>query len=668
MIRANNAELIQSYIRLTIGILTYLYISTGIKSNYFDVTPETLNQFTLVFFSFTFFVLGSIFFLPESLSRRYSCLVFDITSTTVSAYLTGGINSVYVLIYLWIYIGYSSRYGRQFLIASVILTFIGYNLLILTEDAWNLLTLDTIAFLLLIIALPIYLFSLQKKLQDAVEEANAASKAKTEFLSNITHQIRKPIGGIVGMIDLLNKTQLNDQQKQYIQALSQSSNSLQEIIEDVVDISKIEKGNIYIGQKELQPRTLINSLMHNLAPLAHEKHHEFNYYISDDFPYYVMGDAQRLRQIISNLVRYAIDNNYQNGVYINSYVIGQTSDGDIIACIDIHFSQNNILKPLSMELSSDSEDTLALRIGSQLTRLMNGDLTINSDNQSNPVIQLCFNWQPAHEAPHKPVNLLNNKRVLIYDSDIISRDILNRYCQQSEIETFIAEGHDNLIAHLIWSQQKNKSFDAIILADSLKIDNTQELIFRIRRDANCQTPVIYTTYINKIAFTEQGILHDIQATMIKPVAREVLEHTLKHLLNKPEQTPSLQTQQQQSYRLLLAEDSEINASVIYSHLTDLGHEVDIATDGNTALYAMHKHHYDLVFMDINMPNMNGIEATEQWRKLEPSSRHLPIIALTAKATSEDREACVAAGMDAFLSKPVSEQQLHETLETYIKSR
>ncbi|MDH5735571.1 MAG: response regulator [Gammaproteobacteria bacterium] len=668
MQKLKNPELIQSFIRLTIGILTYIYISTGINSGHFTTTHETLKTFTLIFFGFTFLVVASIYFIPQSTSRRYISLTFDIASTTISAYLTGGINSVYILVYLWIYLGYGARYGRQFLVASVILTIIGYNILLFTEDAWNLLTLDAIAFLLLIIALPVYLYSLQKKLQATALHATQANQAKSEFLSNMTHQIRTPIGGIVGMIDLLNKSTLDTQQKQYLQALSQASNSLQEIIEDVVDFSKIEKGSIYIGQQELHLRTLINSLMHNLAPLAHERKYEFNYYISEDFPAYVLGDAQRLRQLLSNLVRYAIDNNTENDIYVHAYTNGKSTDNKIKTHIDIHFCQHKDLNLLMTETTSDPESSLALRIGSQLTRLMNGRLDVKYDKNSNPTLQLSFNWQLSPETHNESLHNLTGKRVLIFDPDTTSKNILSEYCQQLGIDTFLADGHDNLIAHILWSQKKNKHFDAIILSDSIHLNNSQELIFRIRHDTNCQTPIIYATYINHIALTEQSILHDIQATMIKPVAREVLEHTLKYLLNKPEQSVIQKPEKRTAFRLLLAEDSEINASVIYNHLTELGHEVDIATDGNTALYAMHKHHYDLVFMDLNMPNMNGIEATQQWRKLEPEARHLPIIALTAKATSDDRQACLNSGMDDFLTKPVSEQQLAKTLETHIKSR
>jgi len=299
---------------------------------------------------------------------------------------------------------------------------------------------------------------------------------------------------------------------------------------------------------------------------------------------------------------------------------------------------------------------------------MNGNLDIKYDKDSNPVLLLNFDWRVSSQAQSKPIAALKDRRLLVFDCDPTSRNILNEYCQQLGIETFIADGHVNLIAHILWSQKKNKTFDAIILSDSLQLNNTQELIFRIRHDVDCQVPIVYATYLSNIALTEQSILHDIQATMIKPVAREVLEHTLKHLFNMPGHDNQSTTPARTAYRLLLAEDSEINASVIYSHLTDLGHEVAIATDGNTALYAMHKHPYDLVLMDLNMPNMSGIEATQQWRKLEPDARHLPIIALTAKATSDDRDDCTRAGMDDFLTKPVTEQQLIEILETHIKSR
>ncbi len=669
MEKLKNAELIQSIIRMTIGTLTYLYISAGIDSGYFDASQKTLNYFTLAFFCFTFINILCIIRVPSSMIRRYIALAFDIGSTTFSSFLTGGINSVYVLIYLWIYIGYGTRYGLKFLSVAVVLTLVGYNILLLTEDAWHLLTLEAIAFLLLIIALPAYLYSMQKRLIRLAEQADLNSTAKSEFLSTMTHQIRTPIGGIVGMIDLLNKTDLDVQQKQYLQSLSQSSHSLQVIIEDIVDFSRIEKGNISITQSSSNPRGLIDSLVHSLAPLGYERELDLTCYIDQSFPDEVYIDAQRFRQLLSNLIRYVIEHSTSEGVYIHAYAGKTSSHEHLSANIEIKFKQNTSLVHLHSNQIPDTNEALPLRIGYQLTRLMNGLFEIQYNNQHDICFNLHFNWKISdklhneNNADHTPFP--SNKRALIFDADKINLEILEKYCLQFGMEVYATSGHDNLIAHIIWSHEKNNPFDVIILGEDRKHKYCHELVARIRSEAKSDTPILYASYMHSIEQIEPESLYGIQATIIKPVSLGILRNTVIDLLNPvTDHSPASQTVVT-SLNILIAEDNEINASVVYSHLTDLGHNVDIATDGTTALYAMHKHRYSLVLMDINMPNMNGIEATRQWRRLESPKSHMPIIALTAKATSEDRERCLSAGMDDFLSKPVNETQLKDILEKYI---
>ncbi len=670
MEKLKNAELIQSIIRMTIGTLTYLYISAGIDSGYFNASHSVLNYFTLAFFCFTFINIFCILRVPCSMTRRYIALAFDIGSTTFSSFLTGGINSVYVLIYLWIYIGYGTRYGLKFLSVAVVLTLIGYNILLLTEDAWHLLTLEAIAFLLLIIALPAYLYSMQKRLIEMAEQADLNSTAKSEFLSTMTHQIRTPIGGIVGMIDLLNKTDLDVQQKQYLQSLSQSSHSLQVIIEDIVDFSRIEKGNISITQNSSNPRGLIDSLVHSLAPLGYERELDLTCYIDQTFPDEVYIDAQRFRQLLSNLIRYVIEHSTNEGIYIHASAGKTSSNNHLSANIEIKFKQNTSLAHLHSNQIPDTNDALPLRIGYQLTRLMNGLFEIQYNNQHDICFNLHFNWEITHKT-HLKDNQNNkpfpaNKRALIFDADKVNLEILEKYCLQFGMDVYATSGHDNLIAHIIWSHEKNNPFDIIILGEDRKHKYCHELVARIRNEAKSDTPILYASYMQSIEQIEPESFHGIQATIIKPVSLGILRNTVVDLLNPPPQNTDTHQGISTSLNILVAEDNEINASVVYSHLADLGHNVDIATDGTTALYAMHKHRYHLVLMDINMPNMNGIEATRQWRRLESTRSHLAIIALTAKATSEDRENCLNAGMDDFLSKPVNETQLKEILDKYTK--
>jgi len=662
MEKSGNTELSQSAIRVTIGILTYLYISAGIDSGYFDTTHETLNRFSLIFFLVSFINILTIYWRPVSVPRRYAALAFDIGSATVSSFLTGGINSVYVLVYLWIYIGYGTRYGLRFLSTAIVFTLIGYNILLLTEDAWHLLTLEAIAFLLLIIALPVYLYSLQKRLMKSAENARLANEAKTEFLSNMTHQIRTPIGGIVGMIDLLNKTSLSVQQKQYLQALSQSSHSLQEIIEDIVDFSHIEDGNISLNQNVCNPRSLIDSLVHSLAPLGYERQVELTCYIDESFPTQASIDTQRFRQLLSNLIRYAIEHSTTQGANIHAYSGKTMSRQQLNINIEISFVQNTDIDHLQSNQIPDTNDALPLRIAYQLTRLMSGLLEIHYNSKNEIKFSLHFNWKQPNHTPQPETRFPPGKRALVFDADRTNREILEKYCQQLGMEVYATSGNDNLIAHIIWSQEKNAPFDVIILGESRKLVACHELVLRIRGEAKCNTPILYATYLHSTDHVEAENLRNVQATMIKPVSLDILRSMLIKIFSRDTEDIEPLAETRQSLNILLAEDNEINASVVYSMLTDMGHNVDIATDGTTALYAMHKHHYNLVLMDLSMPGIDGIEATRQWRQLENGREHLPIIALTAKATAEDRELSLAAGMDNFLTKPVNEEQLKAIID------
>jgi two-component system sensor histidine kinase RpfC len=667
--KLKNSELIQSIIRLCIGALTYFYINAGIDSGYFNTSHQLLNNYSLLFFGYTFINLLSIFWLPVCQPRRYAALGFDIANATFASYLTGGINSVYVLVYLWIYIGYGTRYGLRFLGTAVLLALIGYNILLLTEDDWHLLTLEAVAFLLLIIALPIYMYSLQKKLIQSAESERLANEIKTEFLSNMTHQIRTPISGIVGMINLLSKTELSQQQKLYLQALSQSSYSLQDIIDDVIDFSRIEKGDISFNHSVTRPRLLIDGLIHSLAPLSYERNVELSCYIDSSFPDKIQVDAQRFRQLLSNLIRYAIDHSVEQNIHVNAYANQPASGQSVSAIIDIEYEQKPQADMLTSNKIPDSNDALPLRISYQLTRLMNGIFEIQYRSDKQLRFRLHFHWQQLEKNPQSVDPEIAGKRVLIHEDNDINRNVCDKYCQLLGLETYVTSGQDNLIAHLIWSKQKNKPFDAIILCEDRQYKNVRELIMRIRSEAKYNAPIIFASYLHNLEQADTENLPETTEQIVKPVSLDILRNSLRSALRKktaqtmiePSSTP---VEHKAALNILVVEDNEINASVVYSMLAEMGHKVDIATDGNTALYAMNHHPYDLVFMDLHMPQLDGIETTRQWRRLEKGLKHLPIIALTAKATANDRTLSLAAGMDDFITKPVDQARLQSILQSY----
>ncbi|VAW57932.1 hypothetical protein MNBD_GAMMA11-1423 [hydrothermal vent metagenome] len=666
MEKLKNPEFIQSLIRLVTCLLTYLYISSGIEYGYFPTRYDTLVNYIYVYFAYTFINLLSILWIPASTPRRYVTLVFDISTTTFSSYISVGVDSFYVLFYIWIYIAYSTRYGQRYLAVAAFFTVTGYSFLLFTEESWNLLTIvESIAFLLLIVTLPMYLHTLQKRLMLSTQQAQSDSEAKTEFLSNMAYQIRTPIGGVVGMVDLLSKTDLDMQQKQYLQSLSQSSHALQEIIDDIVDFSHIEKGSLPLNQHYSNPRSLIDSLVHSLAPLCYEKNMDLNCFIDESFPTTVMIDTQRLRQLLSNLIRYVIEHGTEPGIYINAYAEKNNTAQNLNTSIEISYLQLSGDNQLVSEQISNTSEALPLRITSQLTRLMNGLFEIQLKDKNRVQFNLHFNWQQQEEHTDVVAHFTQDKRVLIYDTNDASREILEKYCQQLGLKIYATSGHDNLLAHIIWSIEKNSPFDTIILGDSQKRINCHELVMQIRNEIKCNSPILYATYLHSPDPAEAGALQDVQATIIKPVSLNILKSTLTRLISAPTLTDiNPLPEKQTTLSILIAEDNEINASVAYSYLAGMGHNVDIATDGTTALYAMHKHHYHLVLMDVYMPNTNGIEATKQWRSMEKGKPYTPIVALTAKATSEERARCLKAGMDDFLTKPINENQLKKVLDTY----
>ncbi len=664
MLKSKNPELIQSIIRICIGGLTYFYITTGIESEYFIATPDTIYYFSVFFFGSSLLNLLSIMLVPSNTPRRYLMLIFDIGVTTFASFLSGGLNSVYILVYLWIYIGYGSRYGINFLIVAVALTLVSYNVLLLTEDAWHLLTLEAVAFLLIITALPAYLYSMQKRLIKIADKADSSNIAKSEFLHTMSQQINSPMGGIVGMIDLLNKTDLDIQQKQYLQSLSQSSQSLQEIIEDIVDFSSLEKDDIPLTHAKTNPRLLIDSLVHSLAPQGYGEAHELIYYIEPSFPGEAYIDTQKLRQILSNLIRYAIQSSTKKSIYIHAYAGTKNADERLKVNIEIHFQQNTEVEHLYSNKIPDTNEAMPLRLSYQLTRLVNGFFEIQTNENNNIIFNLHFNWEKTNVSHHLDSHIHKNKRILIFDVDKINLNVLEKYCLQLEMEVYTTSGHDNLIAHILWSQEKNHHFDIIIISEDPKHKYYLDLVARIRNETLCEAPILYATYMQSIEQIECENLIGIQATILKPISLDILTNTIADLLITYNNDYKAPDNSRPTLKILIAEGSEGSANAIYGYITGLGHNVDIATDGNTALYAMHNYPYHIVFIDTHLPDINGIEVTRQWRLIEKNHHRMTIIALMSTATSIERDRCLKAGMDSFISKPINELQLKEAIDTH----
>ncbi|MCP3851931.1 MAG: hybrid sensor histidine kinase/response regulator, partial [Gammaproteobacteria bacterium] len=293
-------------VRFSLGLFIALYVWLGMSNGEFSITQEQYNFFGSFFFIITIILGLDIFRNPECEIRRYITLTFDLTCTSYSITLTGGGSSEFILIYIWLYIAYGTRYGSGFLLAAVIIVLFEYNYILLLNNTWSTNPLGTSAQIFVLIIMPLYLHSMLTKLREAKRAAEQATRAKSSFLATMSHEIRTPMSGIIGTTHLLQRTEQNKEQSEYTEALLDASKSLHALIDDILDFSKIEANKLHLQKDTFDLHNTINEVIAVLAPNAEHRSLDFIVYVDPKLPTFVVGDKQRIRQILFNLVGNAI--------------------------------------------------------------------------------------------------------------------------------------------------------------------------------------------------------------------------------------------------------------------------------------------------------------------------------------------------------------------------
>lgn len=664
-----NPEFQSAMVRLGIWFVAFLHVSISQLLGNLSID----NDYYLWAFGITLLlflgVLISVLIRPVWPKRQFFTLLIDIGAVTSAFWPTEQAIDPFCLFYVWIGVSYGARYGKRHQFYAAVGSAIAYTGVVVANDLFIRQPTETLFFLIFLLLLPLY----QHMIISARIYAEQATEVKNRFLSTMTHELRTPLSGVIGMARLLDGTQLDREQREYVDSIQTASDVLMSLIGDILDFSKIEAERLEVDRSNFDIQECVAVICRSLSSRAEEKKLELICNIDADVPYEISSDETRVKQILYNLIGNAIKFTERGEVKVSvSKITARSSltpqlqiqiqdtgpgiESDKLERIFDGFWQENLTVT-----RTHGGTGLGTTISRELAQLLGGDVSVTSILGVGSTFRV---FLPLDEecsvAPLSDPKRFAGKVFQLIEKNHSSYGVISDILMRQGAE---------LVSNVDRGRQDNRRVDLLILADNFTGISLNTM-------AKCHAvSLLEDTPVLLLGYASRPAAHEIPRSifMPKPVVPRQLCEMIERILYGADSCSVLENKAdaflpqagRSPVRILLAEDEPINAKLMSALLRKRGHEVSLVDNGATALERLCQERFDLAFLDVRMPEMSGIEVTRRLRELENDGRRrLPVLALTASAMNDTKEACLSAGMDEFLLKPISPKRLDELIERY----